>query len=417
MKLGVDLKKKWKIVLALVVMQFLTMGTVGIAPALAEIAKAFPDKTPEQIQLLMSIPSLATVISSLLAPVIAAKLTRKRTVILGEIIFLIFGILPMFVSDWNLIIASRFGIGFGCGFCNVLDTSLIFTYFDKGEEEHTMLGWQQTGNDIGYIIMALAAGYLTLISWQACFAVHLVGVLSLLATIIWLPNNDFEQKAVAEKEKLYAAENEANAKAMEGQTVHLTGAAIFWLAIVLIYEGTLHTFSMNIAFRVEEAGVGNAVLSGYASTLMTVGGFIISLFFGKVSQALKRYTLGISVCIAVVALGLCYVMSSPAMALVGGFLIGFGMVPVFSSLTSLAMNSVNQKTQNLVSALFLVCINGGQFLNPYWGSFLSNTFRDGSTQGKFICAAVVEAIIAVICLFAVDRIGAKFGASAEEAEA
>ena len=36
------------------------------------------------------------------------------------------------------------------------------------------------------------------------------------------------------------------------------------------------------------------------------------------------------------------------------------------------MTSVNEATHNLVSSLFIICINAGQFLNPYWGSFLGN---------------------------------------------
>ena len=64
------LKKHWKWVVAII-------GTVGVAPALAQIGAAFPDKSAEEIQLLMSIPSLGTVIASLVAVPVAARLGRR----------------------------------------------------------------------------------------------------------------------------------------------------------------------------------------------------------------------------------------------------------------------------------------------------------------------------------------------------
>lgn len=390
------LKKHWKWVVAIIAMQFITMGTVGIAPALAQIGAAFPEKTAEEIQLLMSIPSLGTVIASLVAVPVAAKLGRRKSVIFGLIIFCITGLMPCFVENWGLIVLSRFGIGVGCGFVNPLNTAAIFSLFNEGEEIDTLLGWQQIGNDIGYIIMALACGYLTLMGWRYAFAVHAVGLISLILTIMFFPD-DSQGHAVKEEAK-------------SAEKSHLTGAAIFWLLFVLVFEGTLHTFSMNISYLVAETGAGDSVLSGYASTLMTVGGAIIGLFFGKASKVLGRLTLGVGVAIDVLAfVCLQFVSASaPYFALAGGFLVGFGMVIVFSTTTALSMNSVNAATQNLVSSLFIICINAGQFLNPYWGSFLGSLMGgDGSAKPKTLGSLIVLAICAVVAFIAAGRVGGK----------
>ena len=128
------LKKHWKWVVAIIAMQFITMGTVGVAPALAQIGAAFPDKSAEEIQLLMSIPSLGTVIASLVAVPVAARLGRRKSVILGLVIFCVTGLMPCFVENWTLIILSRFGIGVGCGFVNPLNTAAIFSLFNEGED-------------------------------------------------------------------------------------------------------------------------------------------------------------------------------------------------------------------------------------------------------------------------------------------
>lgn len=74
-------------------------------------------------------------------------------------------------------------------------------------------------------------------------------------------------------------------------------------------------------------------------------------------------------CIDVLAFACLQFLSeaAPYFALAGGFLVGFGMVIVFSTTTALSMTSVNAATQNLVSSLFIICINAGQFLNPLLG--------------------------------------------------
>ncbi len=394
------LKKKWKWVLAIIAMQFITMGAVGISPALAQIGASFPDKSVEEIQLLMSLPSLATVVSSLIAVGVANKVGRKNAVVAGLVIFCVTGLMPCFVENWGLILLSRIGIGFGCGFVNPLNTAAIFALFDEGEEQDTLLGWQQIGNDIGYIIMALACGYLTLLGWRWAFAVHAVGLISLVLTVIFFPSDS----KIASHQDAPAAQKPAG-------KLHMTGAAIFWLIFVLIFEGTLHTFSMNISYLVTETGAGDSVLAGYASTLMTVGGAIIGLFFGKARKVLKRWTLGVGVLIDVLAF-VCLLLltgSSPFFALIGGFLVGFGMVIVFSTTTAYAMTSVNPATQNLVSSLFIICINAGQFMNPYWASFLGGLFGggDGSAHSKVIGALIVLAICCLVALFTADRVGGK----------
>ena len=93
--------------------------------------------------------------------------------------------------------------------------------FNEGEEVDTLLGWQQIGNDIGYIIMALACGYLTLLGWRYAFAVHAGGIISLILTIMFFPKDSEGHKTEAHK--------------VEGKT-HLTGAAIFWLLFVLAFS-------------------------------------------------------------------------------------------------------------------------------------------------------------------------------------
>lgn len=390
------IKGKGKLVAAIICMQLITMGAVNIASALAQIAAAFPDKSPETIQQLLAIPSLATIPASLVAPFIADKIGRKRTITLGLVIFLAAGLVPAFMGDWSIMMASRVCIGIAAGFVNPLNTACIFEFFPEKEAQDTVLGWQQVGNSGGNVIVALACGYLTLISWRMAFLVHLIGVISLVAVLLWFP-------ADKKVEKVRTGE-----KAAQGKR-HLTLACIFWLLVVFVFEGTLHTFSMNLAFLVEEVGVGGSVLAGYGSTMMTVGGVLSGLVYGKVASLLKRWTLSFGILLCSITMFLLYIMKADNAIFVwiGGFLLGFGMVIVFSTCTALAVTNVNLHTQALVSAIFICAINLSQSVNPWWGSFLTNTFSDGSFAGKFIGAGVVLVILVVLTALTVGRVKAK----------
>lgn len=387
-----------RVAAAIILMQLITMGAVGISPALAQIGLAFPDRSTEEVQLLMSLPSLATIFSSLCTTFVSDKLGKKNTVILGIVIFLVAGLVPVFASQWAIVVASRIGIGLGCGLVNTLNNVLVFDHFDDVDQQNSLLGWTHIGNDLGYVIMAMAAGYLTLVSWQAVFVVHAVGIIALLVVIFCLPN-DRASTSTAEVTQT------ANTKPVGKR--HITGAAVFWFIVVLFYEGTLHTFSMNISFLVEETGAGGSVLAGYASTMMTVGGFFISLFYGKIASILKRWTFSVGVLIDVAAMFILYSVKSDTgvLAIVGGTMIGVGMVIVFSSGVSFVMRSLNPATAAIGSTMFMVAINGSQFLNTYWASFLTNTFADGSFSGRFLCAGIVLAIVMIIGAFAAERVG------------
>lgn len=387
-----------RVAVAIILMQLITMGAVGISPALAQIGAAFPDRSTEEIQLLMSLPSLATIFSSLFTTVVSDKLGKKNTVILGIVIFLVTGLVPVFASQWAIVVASRIGIGLGCGLVNTLNNVLVFDHFDDVDQQNSLLGWTHIGNDLGYVIMAMAAGYLTLISWQTVFLVHAVGIIALLVVIFCLPN-DRAVRPVGEATR-------ATDVKPAGRR-HITGAAVFWVVVMLFFEGTLHTFSMNISYLVEESGAGGSVLAGYASTMMTVGGFFISLFYGKIASVLKRWTFAVGVLIDVMAMFILYSVRSDTgtLAVVGGTMIGIGMVMVFSSGISFVMRSLNPATAAIGSTMFMVAINGSQFLNTYWAAFLTNTFADGSFAGRFLCAGIVLAIVMIIGAFTAEKVG------------
>ena len=66
-------------------------------------------------------------------------------------------------------------------------------------------------------------------------------------------------------------------------------------------------------------------------------------------------------------------------------------------------------------SLFIICINAGQFLNPYWGSFLGNILGggDGSAHSKVVGSMIILAVCCVVALFAAGKVGGKVKEPAE----
>ncbi|WP_252895317.1 MFS transporter [Fructilactobacillus florum] len=104
-------------------------SSLSVSAAVPEWQRAFPGHSYAAIELIATMPSLAVIIFLLLSGWIAKQLSPKKTVILGLIISGLFGILPLIVTNYYLMLLSRFGFGVGLGLINGLAVSLIGTFF------------------------------------------------------------------------------------------------------------------------------------------------------------------------------------------------------------------------------------------------------------------------------------------------
>ena len=102
-------------------------GAGAVTPALAAFGSAFPDADPVTISLIQSLPSLTTILGTLLVGAVAGKkISFKVTGIVALIIYLIFGCLPALWNDsLTSILIARACVGFGMGMVSPLGAAVF----------------------------------------------------------------------------------------------------------------------------------------------------------------------------------------------------------------------------------------------------------------------------------------------------
>ena len=93
----------------------------------------------------------------------------------------------------GLVLIMRALVGVGVGIIMPLSTGLLAFYFTPGEQEGLM-GYSSAMNQMGGVVATLLSGLLANISWRASFLVYLMGLISIVLCLIFLPNDKVVQE-------------------------------------------------------------------------------------------------------------------------------------------------------------------------------------------------------------------------------
>ena len=88
----------------------------------------------------------------------------------------------------GLVLLMRALVGVGVGMIMPLSTGLL-TYYFPPEKREGLLGLASAANQLGGVIATLLAGLLAGISWRLSFMVYLMGLISIVLCLIFLPND------------------------------------------------------------------------------------------------------------------------------------------------------------------------------------------------------------------------------------
>ena len=78
-------------------------------------------------------------------------------------------------------------MGVGVGIIMPMSTGLITYYFTRDKQD-VLMGYSSAMNMLGGVVATLIAGALAMISWRMSFLVYLLGVISIVPVVLWMPN-------------------------------------------------------------------------------------------------------------------------------------------------------------------------------------------------------------------------------------
>jgi MFS family permease len=358
------------------------------AAAIAPMIAAFPDVSPTNIQLMVTLPNLMVVFLAPIFAVLSTKIDIRKLVIFALLCFLIGGSSPVFFDSFPPIMIGRIFLGIGSGITIPAAISLI-PMFWNGKEKDIMMGWHMTMGCIGGIVMQTLGGYLTVINWHYCFLAYLFPVWVLVLIILRLPNTPKEYMNAG------GVQNEAIKRTPFLQRLNLKS----WALVLIYFLVTVFicTMPMNISIILESEGIGNAANAGIALSLFTVGALIGGFVFGFIKSRAGGYAMALALIInglgyAILAFGAFSVPVVYFCTLLSGF--GMGMlIPSYYTRVS----EIAPKVFATVSIAFIAAAQGlGNFISPQILAGVNILFKQDVGRFPVIAGAAVLIAIGVI---------------------
>lgn len=372
----------------------LQMSGMNVSPALQKIASEFPDVTEEAIQSLVTLPSLFIVFASLCSDYLARRISKKRTILLGSSIFVIAGILPMFTHSFRVIRISRMLIGIGTGIMLPLNTTLLFGLFSDAKQRNTIIGWQSCASALGNVLATTLAGILAGIHYRLTFLVHLLGLLTLLSTLLWLPQDQLEQR-----QKTFGIRLDLRKRLKESLS-KINLRMLLWFLIMFLYMGYLNAFSTKISLLVETSGIGNSAVSALGVSLLTAGSFIGGLFYGKIAHMLKQYTFSAGALGSALGILLMALAHHPLTVYLSSVFTGLGLSVVTPVILVNVVEACEADSRTLVIAVNSAMSNLGLSLSPYLTSATAVLFIgiEKTIRDEYLVSAIALCVMGVIAL-------------------
>jgi MFS family permease len=360
-----------KIMLLVIVLAVtsLVYGPGAASPALADIAKAFPDQSRETVQMIATTPALLIMASTLVCGQLSRTLRKKTLVLTGMLLYGIGGIMPAFFGGMAFILAMRGVFGIGCGFLIPLSQGLVADYF-QGHDREVFMGYRSSTAAIFGVFFTMAGGYLCAIHWRDTFFAYLVVVPVFLLILFKMPEPE-TRTSTATGEK----------------AARLTRTMWFYVVVYFLYNITMMCFITNAAFVMADSRVGSAKTIGFVLTLMNVGGITAGILLGWFTRVLKNFTLVFALfCLALGFVMLNFVQTALMFAIASAIWgMGFG---TFNPTIALKIISSVEKSSATPALAIMTCGMGiGQFISPVIYSCINGILGLHGPRASWVVAA------------------------------
>jgi MFS family permease len=376
----------------------LMMGVIGISGALAVIGAHFPNASQTMIQNMISIPCLVVIPVTLVVGKMMDIVSKKNLAIIGILAFLVGGVGPAFVDSLPVILVLRGILGVGVGVAQPVASALVAENFE-GAERDKVQGNVTSAQMLGCAVMVFAGGWLANLSWEKVFYVHLVAAVALVLVLMCLPNVKPQKSGTAQKQD----ESEAAELAGPGKSAPKAGLTVgswIWATTMFLLFVGGQIYSVYLAYIVDEKSLGTSAESGNAMAFFAIGGFLLGLVFGKLSEKARNLTLAIGLIGVVVAYLVIAFASSMFFIYLGAFLFGVSLSVCMPCIIVGTAGSVPLAASGMAISITMCGQNLAQFVCPYIVNPLTASLTEAGNTNRmaFLIGAVELGIMAVIAI-------------------
>ncbi len=358
------------------------MAGAAVAPALEVIREHFSDAGKLEVQLIVSMPALFIVITNMFFGRLTARFGARSLTMLGLVLYTAGGAAAGLFNSIGAVLAMRALVGIGVGIIMPMSTGLLSYYFPP-EMRERLMGLSSAANQLGGVAATLLAGILANVSWRLSFAVYLMGLISIVLCLIFMPDDRICDGA---QEHGGAGTHEVwrrNRRYVVCMFLLMTAFFVYPanFAIVTAAEGVI---PMNLCA---------VIMAG--CDLVAFGGGLAFVWVKRVSGSCARL-----VAPALFFLGYCLLAFADGWAgtLLGSALVGFANGVGVPYIISSASANEGKAAASTVMPMISAALYLAQFLSPFLLSLVS------AAAGSAIClpyylAAAVSALFFLAAFF------------------
>lgn len=355
-------KQNKREVIGILSLSLILVSTFSVSACLPDMLKFYSSYSRASVEMLVSIPSMVMVVMIAISPVIG-KLVHERIIICtGLVLIGVAGVIPVFVTDFSIVMISRILLGTGIGLVNTRAVSLIGERFE-GKQKVRLMGIRLSMEGLGQAAMTYIAGLLLVSGWNRAFLVYVAAFFILITYLAFVR----DEKTEEEKPTGYGAasdsetESTASARRITAKEWKKILCFVFLNGLAV---STTTVISLRVPNLIVDMNFGSASDGATVLTLSIIAGFAGGMVFGKMMDFLKRHALTFFFAMVVVGLGMIAVCANLVMIAAGAVLCGFFLPSILSYGFHFVSECAPKGALDTVNAATLVGCNLGASLTP-----------------------------------------------------
>ncbi len=379
-----NIKNKIWFKTALLSISLVLTSASAISAIIPMMLNQLPGVSSSLIESIVTIPSFSMMLFVLLSGPISSRLGKKNTVLLGLLLVVIGGILPMLTTNITWILALRLVLGAGLGMFNSLAVSLISDFFE-GDERAQLVGFQSAVQGLGSSLATFVAGQLALIDWPFAFLCYAITIPIALLFFFIIPEPERGEPTVSSK---------GTGQKSGGMSLPVLGLGaalfLFMTFIMIVYTKT--------GIMIAEKSMPNAGFLGTALTLFSLSTMIAGFLFGRIYKWFRNYAPFISSLITATGFVLLWFAQNVTMVTVAMLIIGFSFALFIPYIFTILTKIVPKGSETISISIAMVGSNLGAFASPYVIKLVGVLSGNETASFSFLVSAIVFMIAALLCL-------------------
>lgn len=283
-----------------------------------------------------------------------------------------------------LVLLMRALVGIGVGIIMPLSTGLLSFYF-RPEQQVGLMGYASAMNQMGGVIATLLSGLLANISWRVSFLVYLMGLISIVLCLIYLPNDKITQRSVSKKES-----------GQMGNTANVFLNNFLYILAMFLLMSIFFIYPANFAMETVAEGV---IPQHYIAVVMAGMDFVAfcgGLLFVRAKMLLGSQTKFLAPILFLAGYFLLGLIGGWGGTIIGSFLVGFANGAGIPFIMSEASMKAGKAAATTVMPLISAALYLAQFLSPVMMSLVTAVFGGAVIHLPYYFAVILS-VLFIIC--------------------